>query len=129
MIDDNTQHPFANVQKGMKVINKNDKEVGTVDHIYFGAAPEISNGPCTGAATAPKPEMREPSLIEQAADSIFGTDTFPDEIREQLLNKGFIRVDSFSLFAGDRYFLPDQIERSEGDEIYLNVHRVKSFEK
>lgn len=129
MINNNEQHPFATIQKGMKVIDKSNTEVGTVDHIYFGAAPELNDNHGTGAATAPKPEMPEPSLIEQAADSIFGTDRFPEEMRERLLNKGFIRVDSFGLFAGDRYFLPDQIDHIEGNEIYLNVHRVQSFEK
>jgi hypothetical protein len=47
----------------------------------------------------------------------------PETLRERLLRQGFLRIDSTSLFAADRYVMPDQIVDVSEGRVTLRVTR------
>lgn len=111
------------VREGMAVCDLDGKEIGKVDRVYLGAVSEAKDERGQGPATAHDPyEPGEGTLIENVAEA-FAPDKLPDELRERLLREGFIQMDSASLFAADRYVLPEQIMSVADDQVRLNVRR------
>lgn len=113
-------NPLLQVEEGMRVFDRMHNEIGTVEWVQIGdddpATPEVE------AATADHPRERESSLIDNIAE-LFAPDQLPEEVRERLLQQGFIRIDADGLFAADRYVTPDQILSVEGDAVMLSVTR------
>ena len=96
------EHPFlANVQKGMQVIDLHGANVGMVEQVYQGL---------------PRGDQRVTDTKQVVAieQEVFGGDQLPGMLRTRLLEQGFIR-------AADRYLMPEQIDRIEGNQIYLRV--------
>jgi hypothetical protein len=114
---------LRNIHEGMEVFDSNGDKVGTVDDLYFGADSDDMARHGAGAATAPDPSMRSETLVEDIADALFGNDNLPEEMRQRLLNNGFIRVDGSGFLASDLYVLPEQIASVDDDDVHLNVTR------
>lgn len=109
------------IHEGMKVCDRAQHEIGTVEWVKFGDEDPTSPGPET-ADVNPIERSWRGSLIENIAD-VFRTDDLPEELQERLLREGFVRVDAKGLLAADRYVLPDQIQSVSGDRLILNVDR------
>lgn len=111
---------LAQIQEGMRVYDRLNHEIGTVDHVQMSddnpATPEPE------AVTPGNPPERKTGLMAALAEA-FAADELPDVIRERLLQEGFIRIDSNGLFAADRYVLPDQIMSVTGEAVTLKVSR------
>jgi hypothetical protein len=110
---------LTQVHEGMKVYDRLHNEIGKVDRVQIS-----DDNPATEeveAATPGLPRERD-SLIDNIAD-VFAPDDLPEEIRERLLQQGFLRIDSAGLFAADRYVLPEQIMSITGDAVTLNVSK------
>lgn len=113
-------NPLSRISEGMKVFDRLHNEIGTVDRVQMG-----DDDPSTVEVEARQPAdlpEREDSLIDSIAE-VFSPDELPEEVRERLLQQGFVRIDSSGLFAADRYVLPDQIMSVSGDTVTLNVSR------
>ena len=111
---------LAQVHEGMKVYDRMHNEIGTVDYVKMS-----DDNPATEeveAATPGKLRERDDSLIDNIAEA-FSPDELPQEVRERLLQGGFIRIDSAGLFAADRYVAADQIMSVSGDELTLKVSK------
>jgi len=120
-------HDLQNVEEGMKVFDRDNHHIGTVDRVKFGeddpATPEIES-----AGISPAVEDRRVGITGAIAD-IFDPDDLPEEVREKLLNQGFLRVNSSGLFASDRYVTPDQIAAVTDDGVTLNVTREELLKR
>ncbi len=112
---------LKNIREGMEVHDSQEHKIGTVKEIYFGASSDETENHGAGAATAPNPNLRSNSLVDDIAGAIFDTDDLPQEIRKRLINEGFLRIDPTGLFKGVRYVLPEQIASVHGDHVHLNV--------
>lgn len=110
---------FELIREGMQVEDAQGKRIGTVRRVYFGADAGSTDRYGT-AATAPEPSMRDKTIIDEAAEAIFGGDDLPETFRNRLINNGFIQLDADGLFASDRYVLKDQIASVTGDTVHLN---------
>lgn len=104
------------IEEGMKVFDRERHEIGKVEYVRFG-----EDDPET-------PEIESNGEIRQADDSLidnfvkaFTVDEVPEELRERLINQGFVRIDANGLFAADRYITPEQIASVSGDGLMLNV--------
>jgi hypothetical protein len=110
---------LRNIHEGMKVFDYDHHEIGKVDWVRFGAddpsTPEIE-------AVTPDAEPEDDSLIDVVARA-FRADEIPEEVRERLLQQGFVRIDAEGLFAGERYVMPDQIGSIGDDGIVLKVKK------
>ena len=114
---------LTQIYEGMTVYDRAGDKIGTVEHVYFGAANEEAEERGSGPVTASPPGEHESSLIEDFAKAIAPTDQVPEPLRQRLLRQGFIRIDSTGLFAADRYVMPDQIADVSEDRITLRVTR------
>ena len=109
-------NPLSTIKKGMKIFDNTGDQVGTVEWVHFG---EAEGPPATGAAS-PSTEHVQPDWVKTIGNA-FSSDNLPKELRERLLMRGFIKMDSKKLFGADRYVMVDQIARVEKDGVYLVV--------
>lgn len=108
------------IRKGMSVFDSARNRIGTVEDFRFS---ENEEQPGTEPADLDMTDkVEDSSLIEDVARA-FAPDDMPEELRERLLREGYIRIDSAGLFEGDRYILPEQIDRVSGDEVLLKVEK------
>ena len=115
-----TGNPLSQITEGMKVFDRLHHEIGTVERVQMSdddpSTPEVE-------AVEPAPlEMRRETIVDSLAE-VFAPDDLPEEVRERLLQQGFIRIDSAGLFAADRYVMADQIMSVSGDEVTLKVSK------
>jgi hypothetical protein len=107
------------VEEGMKVFDRDRHEIGKVEYVQFGdddpSTPEVE-------AAAPNTlEQGRDTLLDNIAEAFTAGDEVPEEIREKLLQQGFVRIDAAGIFAADRYVTPEQIDSVSGDGLMLNV--------
>ncbi|HQZ13515.1 MAG TPA: hypothetical protein PK286_11590 [Devosia sp.] len=114
---------LVQVQEGMRVFDRLNHEIGTVDYVKLS-----DDDPMTDDAEAERLSERRESFLDVVAD-VFRSDDLPDEVRDMLLQKGFIRIDSAGLFAADRYVTPDQIMSVTGDALTLSVTREELMKR
>lgn len=116
---------LSQIHEGMDVHDVNDKRIGSVAFVHFGAASETQQELGVGpAASAPadNPQMRRDTIIDNIAEA-FDPNEVPQELQEKLLVSGYIRLDTSGLFASDRFITPDQIVNVSGDTVQLSVNR------
>lgn len=112
------------IREGMEVYDRDGQQIGTVEQVYFGATAGRTAEHGRDAATAANPDVsRDESLIDEFAEVFAAPGELPEVLRNQLLRRGFIKVDASGLFAGDRYVMPDQIAEVSGDRVMLSVLR------
>jgi hypothetical protein len=116
-----TQSVLKSIREGMEIHDSQEHKIGTVKEVYFGASSDEMKPHGAGAATAPSPDLRDDTLVDDIARGIFSADDVPEEVRQRLINEGFVRVDPTGLFKGDRYVLPEQIARVHEGHVHLNV--------
>lgn len=113
-----TNH-LAQVHEGMRVFDRQHREIGKVDYVRLSdddpTTPEVE-------AVVPARDNRRETILDTLAD-VFRPDNLPEEMRNRLLQQGFVRLDSAGLFEADRYITPDQIESVSGEEVVLTVNR------
>lgn len=109
---------LRNVEEGMKVFDRDQREIGKVEYVQFGDDdPETIE---VESASPSRPPPRD-SLLANIADVFSPGDEIPDEVRRKLLQQGFVRLDADGLFQADRYITPEQIDSVSGDGLTLNV--------
>lgn len=115
-----TQVQLRHIEEGMKVFDRDRHEIGKVEMVRFGdddpATPEVE-----AAGTSDLNDRRD-SLIDNIAE-VFHPDDLPEELRQKLLQQGFVRLDAKGLFASDRYITPEQIDALTPDGLLLNVSK------
>jgi len=104
---------------GMKVFDSQHRRIGVVDDFKY--SDEDPNVPGPEAPGINPIDMRRRDSIVDNIVEAFRPGELPEEIRERLLNEGYVRLDADGLFAADRYILADQIASVADDEITLNV--------
>jgi hypothetical protein len=117
---------LAQVREGMRVYDRLHNEIGTVERVQMS-----DDNPATEEAEAVTPgnlRQREDSLIDNIAEA-FAPDELPEEIRERLLQHGYIRIDSAGLFAADRYVTADKIMSVSGDALTLKVSKDELLQR
>jgi hypothetical protein len=113
------------IHEGMAVYDSTGDRIGEVDFVYFGASTdtqqELGTGPA-GLGAADSVQMREDSLVDAFAE-VFDPGEVPEELREKLMQSGYIRLDADGLFAADRFITPEQIASVREEDVELNVTR------
>jgi hypothetical protein len=121
--DDRQQNSvLTQIREGMDVYNYDEERIGKVERVFFGSVSEGEAATGTGAATADPVGAGDRTWLTALAD-VFDNDDIPNELREQLQRKGFIRIDSSGLFSSDRYATPDQIAAVHQDRVILRTDK------
>ena len=107
------------VEEGMTVIDRQGKKIGKVSLAFPG-----TNTTLSGDQAAIGTGVDEARLSEEARLSL--PLAMLPEIRQRLLQSGFIRIDT-GLLTRDRYALPDQIETVTSDSVYLGVDKDETL--
>jgi hypothetical protein len=114
-----TVNVMNEIREDMTVYDVNEDQVGTVKQVQFSDEQPDQPGPETESTSVPQ-DPREDTLVNKVAEAIFDNSQMPDEVRQRLLNEGFVRIDTGLLHA-DRFALPEHIARVEGEKVYLRV--------
>jgi hypothetical protein len=118
------------IHEGMKVYDRHDNEIGTVESVFFGSvSPEEADRGMGPASVSEADEMGEdtPVLFDFAFGGAVSSAGEMDEayelVRSRLLREGYIEVDGAGLLAKDLYVLPDQVQTVSGERVQLSVTR------
>ena len=115
------------VEEGMKVFDRERHEIGKVEYVQFG-----DDDPETVEVEAAAPntlDRRDRPFVYDLAMAFTAGDDLPEELRQKLLEQGFVRIDANGLFAADRYVTPEQIDSVSGDGLMLNVTKDELLKK
>jgi hypothetical protein len=110
------------IHSGMKVYDRNEHEIGTIEDVQFTDEDPTQPGPETATETIDKISPERNDLVEGIAKVIAGDNGLPEELREKLLRDGYIKIDT-GLLRRDVYALPDQVSSVSDDNVYLQVTR------
>jgi hypothetical protein len=108
------QGPIAAVYAGMKVVDSDGEEVGTVEDVHMGDA-----GVTPGSAPQDRGAVDE--LIGAVRDAVTTGDGIPEAERARLERAGYVRIDAVGFLSGSRYAAADQLAAVEGDVVRLSV--------
>jgi hypothetical protein len=113
---------LSQINEGMKVIDRDGKQVGTVELVSL-----VEKTPPKGRIEGtPGPEVipgvREPGGLADAMEDTFDPiNELKKESRELLQRRGYIRINGPDLAPANRYILPDQIEEVSGRGVRLRL--------
>lgn len=119
MADSAASDLINRIRPGMKVVDVNGEELGTVDEIKMGDS---------GGATVGADHPAGPGLIA----GVFGADAEPDvpePLRSRLLRFGFIKIDGQGWIDADRYVTADLIGTVAGTTVTLTVGKDRLIEE
>lgn len=118
------------VHEGMKVYDREAKDVGTVDGVYISEVSPEAARRGLGPAVAENQNANQPqSGILQDFAKVFEEDQVPEDVKRRLLDNGFVRVNAPGLFSADRYVLPEQVDRVNDNKVVLNVSRQELIKR
>ncbi|MER7367944.1 DUF2171 domain-containing protein [Nonomuraea wenchangensis] len=105
---------ISQVHTGMKVVDRDGKEVGTVELVKMGDP--------QAATTDGQQPGRSPGFVPVLSD-VFGhaEPDLPPALAARLLRTGFVKVDGRGLFARDLYVAPEQVARIEDNVVHLST--------
>ena len=118
---------LRSIEEGMKVFDRERHEIGKVEYVQFGD--DDPDTPEVEAAAPNTLDRRDRTIVDDIAMAFTASDEVPDELRQRLLEQGFVRIDANGLFASDRYVTPDQIASVTGDGLMLNVTKDELIKK
>jgi hypothetical protein len=99
------------VREGMHVVAPDGKKIGKVEALKM-ADPE--------AVTAEgQTDPETGGLVNTAIHAFAATSSLPHHTAERLLRLGYVKVDRSGLFAGHAYFASDELDRVDGDTLWL----------
>ncbi|MEU6796474.1 hypothetical protein ABZ907_32685 [Nonomuraea wenchangensis] len=105
---------ISQVHTGMKVVDRDGKEVGTVELVKMGdPQAATTDGQRTG---------RGPGFVPVLSDVFSDAEPdLPPVLAARLLRTGFVKVDGRGLFARDLYVAPEQVARIEDNVVHLST--------
>ena len=118
---------LTHIHEGMDVYDGEDRKVGTVNMVYFGAVNQEADERGLGPQSVSRSD--DPNQGTTVAGFAFGgvipgSDDLGDVdevLRNRMLREGFVKVDAAGLFSSDVFILPDQIESISDDAVHLRV--------
>lgn len=110
------------IEEGMKVVDADGDEVGEVKDLYLGTTSDEADVLADDDGAVPDRDPYPDGIFEELAEAFVGADEMPEELRERLLNKGFIVIDG-GLLGSTRVAESDQIAGVREGKVHLrNVY-------
>jgi len=99
------------VFEGMHVVGPDGKKIGKVEDLKMGDPEAVTSDGQTDPETG--------GLAGGVIDDFARTSRLPRHEAERLLRIGFVKIDKAGLFAGHAYLASDELDRVEGDTLWL----------
>jgi hypothetical protein len=113
--------PAFKIEEGYAVRDAAGNDIGTV--LTFRFSDDDPRTSVAEAATPTTPDSGRPVSILESVVDVFADDTdMPQELRESLLQHGFIRIRRGALMS-DVFATIDQVARVADEVVYLNVRK------
>ncbi|QPC84130.1 hypothetical protein G4Y79_07085 [Phototrophicus methaneseepsis] len=107
------------ITEGMTVIDVNGNRVGNVEFIKFGDEDLQDPGvEVNEPSTAPD---ETPNFFDDIARAIVGGPDIPQEVRQNLLRLGYMKIGNTGLFKGNRYATLDAVDHVHDDHVHLSI--------
>jgi hypothetical protein len=97
----------------MHVVGPDGKKIGKVEDLKMGDPEAVT----ADGQTDPETGGLVGTLIDDFAD----TSKLPRHTAERLLRLGYVKIDKSGLFAGHEYVAADDLDRVEGNTLWLKV--------
>ncbi|GAB4513959.1 MAG: hypothetical protein OHK0046_15380 [Anaerolineae bacterium] len=111
---------FEHIEKGMEVLDASSNRIGKVEYVQFGD--ENLSQPGAETVSARQYDARDDSFVDDVAKALAAPDTLPEEVRDQLIRYGYIRIDA-SMFQSDRLVSFEHIARVQDGKVMLSVDK------
>jgi hypothetical protein len=99
------------VHEGMDVVAPDGKKIGKVEDLKMGDPEAVTSDGQTDPATG--------GLVGSVIDEFAKASRLPRHTAERLLRIGYVKIDRSGLFAGHAYLASDELDRVEGDTLWL----------
>jgi sporulation protein YlmC with PRC-barrel domain len=99
------------VREGMHVVAPDGKKVGKVEDLKMGDPEAVTADGQVDPATG--------GLVGTVIEDFARTSRLPRHTAERLLRIGYVKIDKAGLFAGHAYLASDELDRVEGDTLWL----------
>ncbi|MFJ6077050.1 hypothetical protein ACIQC0_01945 [Pseudarthrobacter sp. NPDC092419] len=99
------------VREGMHVVASDGSKVGKVEDLKMGDPEAVTAEGQTDPETG--------GLVNTGIASFAADSKLPHHTAERLLRIGYVKVDRAGLFAGHAYVASDELDRVEGDTLWL----------
>jgi hypothetical protein len=99
------------VREGMHVVGADGKKIGKVEDLKMGDPDAVT----ADGQTAPETG----GLVFNMIDDFAKSSRLPRHVAERLLRVGYVKIDRSGLFAGHEYFASDELDKVEGDTLWL----------
>jgi hypothetical protein len=117
----NNPAPAFKIEEGYTVRDAAGNDIGTV--LTFRFSDDDPRTSVAETATPSTPDSGRPVSILESVVDVFADDIdMPEELRESLLQHGFIRIRQ-GMLAPDLFATMDQVARVSDDVVYLNVYK------
>lgn len=101
------------VREGMNVVASDGKKIGKVRALKMGDPEAVTSDGQTDPETG--------GLVNTVIDGFAASSNLPRHTAERLLRIGYVQVDKAGLLAGHAYYASDELDRVEGDTLWLSV--------
>ena len=102
---------IEHVREGMHVVAPDGKKLGKVEALKMGDPEAVTSDGQTDPETG--------GLVSTVIDNFAATSKLPHHTAERLLRIGYVKVDRSGLFSGHAYVASDDLDRVEGDTLWL----------
>jgi hypothetical protein len=114
------KHLYNQLQEGMQALDRNGQPVGTIDRVHLGTTGKEENlnqnFPSNEAGRVPGGNT---GLGEILQDVFEGAGEMDEEIRQDLLRSGFIRVRKEGVNSSSRFIQLNRIAGIQDDAVHL----------
>jgi hypothetical protein len=101
------------VREGMHVVGPDGKKIGKVEDLKMGDPEAVTAEGQTDPDTG--------GLVSTVVDRFAETSKVPRHEAERLLRLGYVKIDKSGLFGGHEFVASDELDRVEGDTLWLKV--------
>ncbi len=99
------------VREGMHVVAPDGKKIGKVEDLKMGDPEAVTSDGQTNPETG--------GLVGTVINEFAETSKLPRHTAERLLRIGYVKVHRSGLFTGNAYLASDELDRVEGDTLWL----------
>jgi hypothetical protein len=111
----NVMEIMEQVHEGMHVVASDGKKIGKVEDLKMGDPEAVTSDGQTDPETG--------GLANTVIESFAVSSSLPRHAAERLLRIGYVKVNRSGFLAGHGYFASDELDRVDGDTLWLKAGR------